>query len=62
MFANKNLMLKGKNSCSGLFEFRIMTLSITTFIIMTLNIKGLFETFSINDTEHNGTQYGVLLY
>jgi hypothetical protein len=31
----------------------IMKLSITTFGIMTLNIKGLYVTLSIIDTQHN---------
>jgi hypothetical protein len=31
------------------------TLSITTFSIMTLNIKGLDMTLSISDTQHNNT-------
>jgi hypothetical protein len=30
-----------------------ITLSIVTFSIMTLSIKGLFATFSIKDTQHN---------
>jgi hypothetical protein len=29
--------------------------SIMTFILMTLSIKGLFTTHSINETEHNNT-------
>jgi hypothetical protein len=36
----------------GAMTFRIMKLSITTFSIMTLNIKGLFATLSVNDTQH----------
>ncbi len=30
-----------------------MTLSRSTFSIMTMSIRDLFVTFSINDTEHN---------
>jgi hypothetical protein len=32
-----------------------MTLSITTFSIMMLSIRGIFMTLSINDTQHNKT-------
>ncbi len=35
--------------------FSVMTLSITTFSEMTPNMKGLFVTLSINDTQHNNT-------
>ncbi len=31
------------------------TLSIVEFIIMTLRIKIVFATFSMNDTQHNNT-------
>jgi len=55
---------QGKSDCAswtlinwGLYILRattlsVMTLSTTTFIIMTLNIKGLFVTLSINNTQH----------
>ncbi len=33
------------------------TLGITTFSLMTLSIMGLFATLSINETQHNDTQY-----
>ncbi len=36
----------------GATTFSIATLSIKTFIIMTLSKKGLFATLSINDTQH----------
>ncbi len=45
----------------GAMTFRIMKLSITAFSIMTLSIKGVFATPSINDTQHSGTQYRALL-
>jgi hypothetical protein len=39
--------------------FSVMTLSIkglfATFSVMTLSIKGLFATFSIDDTQRNDT-------
>jgi hypothetical protein len=34
---------------AGATTFRIVALSITTFSIMTLSIKGLLTTLSIND-------------
>ncbi len=36
----------------GATTFSKITLSTTTFSIMTLSIKGLFETLSINDSQH----------
>jgi hypothetical protein len=44
-----------------------VTLGIMTFRIMTLSIKGSFETLSINDTQHNDiqnhdTQHRGLIY
>jgi hypothetical protein len=39
----------------------VMTLSINTFIITALSIKGLFLTLSLNDTQHTNNLYWVPL-
>jgi hypothetical protein len=42
------------NLFSGVI-YGAMTLSMMTLSIMTLSMKGLFVTFSKNDTHHNNT-------
>jgi hypothetical protein len=50
----------------GVQLFGATTLSITTYSIMTLSVKGLFATpsimtFSINETQHNSTLCAIML-
>jgi hypothetical protein len=40
----------------GATRLRIMTLSIKTFSIITLNIKGFYVILSISDIHHNDTE------
>jgi hypothetical protein len=42
-------------------QFLVGLLGATTLSILTFSIKGLFARLNINDTQQNGTQYGVLL-
>ncbi len=39
----------------GTTKLTIMTLTITAFSTMTLSLRDLFVTLSINDTDHNNT-------
>jgi hypothetical protein len=48
-----SVVIPGENSPYGAITFRIFILSITTFSMMTLSIKGLYVTLRVKDTEHN---------
>jgi hypothetical protein len=43
------------HSIQGATTLSITRFSIKTFSILTLGIKGIFETLSINDIQHNST-------
>ncbi len=50
-----DIMLTKISGCiRGTATFSITTLNLTTLIIKTISIWGLFATLSINDTQHNG--------
>jgi hypothetical protein len=55
-FLNVNRPLSSKKGSDG----GAMTLSITTFSITSLSIKGLHETLSIINTQHNNAECRVL--